>query len=656
MCYTKTLFNLLTLSFFILQSSCKTSDNKPLSFQPVDSLAAGMKDTVQAFTSKQEFTAAHHYLDSIRGMVAGSKEPSLLSTWYRLKGSTFMYDNKFDSANRYLKESHRIAAQIVPPGKYLIQSKVYLMDLFGRMGKFDSSLRYGLDAYKLCPQKDSTLYGNICEKLAESYIRMGDTSSTRRYLFEGYAYSKGNPDLQFVLSMNIAGYYFQIGRMDSALIFHKRMMTLDIYKQNVYYQATSKTNMGTMLLMGGKLDDGIKYLKEAASLIRQYDLPSNYIYLNLSEAYNRKHNYNEAKLYADTAVFAAKEKGNYTDISNAFMTLSDNLIAGNRHKEAYKALDSSYYYYAKNDSISYIKKAQELETQYAVRSKDEKITSLSFENKANLKIRNQQKTIIITLVLATLLIAIIGILLWRRRQMRIKFREVSLQQQLLRTQMEPHFIYNALNVLLGFIRNSEVKKAVKYVTSFGRLLRLSLENASESFVPLKNEIDALESYLSLQAISLEGKFDYKIDVKEEYLKDNILIPPMLLQPFAENAIIHGISKIDDKGFIMVTVRKNEHVLHCQIEDNGPGLSTSAHGRERRSTSTIITKERLAILGRQTGHPASVAIRNISGENPPGVVVSLDIPFLMTTGGAERYQSRFYGRLARLLNGEKEPVL
>jgi LytS/YehU family sensor histidine kinase len=157
--------------------------------------------------------------------------------------------------------------------------------------------------------------------------------------------------------------------------------------------------------------------------------------------------------------------------------------------------------------------------------------------------------------------------------------------------------------------------------------RLSLENARKPFVPLSNELDALTSYLKLQQALSCNEFDYRIDVED--VPEDILIPPMLLQPFAENAIMHGFASQKEKGLININIKHNHNALYCIIEDNGRGFQKAAINNHKQSFFTIINQERLEILSRQTKTIAKLNIvdkKATAGE--PGVRVELIVPYQM----------------------------
>lgn len=276
----------------------------------------------------------------------------------------------------------------------------------------------------------------------------------------------------------------------------------------------------------------------------------------------------------------------------------------------------------------------DLEAQYHLKEKEKFIHELDTENKLVADELGRKNLLLLVSILVILLAATIVILLavlMRERRINNEKEKVSLEQRLLRSQMEPHFIFNTLSVLQHIIRTDQKEKSIKYLRNFASLLRISLESSRASLVSLGDEVKALENYLSLQELRFEDKFSYELEIYGGYMEDELLIPPMLLQPFVENAIEHGLRGMPGKGIIRIIIRKKTDVLECIIDDNGCGLNTRTTNKNKRSLSTTITRERLAILGKKTGKPASVEITdkqslpdNTSGET--GTTVRMLIPF------------------------------
>jgi len=181
------------------------------------------------------------------------------------------------------------------------------------------------------------------------------------------------------------------------------------------------------------------------------------------------------------------------------------------------------------------------------------------------------------------------------------------------------------------IRKNNSEGAIQFLQQLAKLIRLSLENARESFVPLKSELAALESYLSLQKTLFENQFDYSIQIEGVKNEEGVLIPPMLIQPFTENAILHGLAGEKEKGEINIRISRNKNSLRCIIEDNGRGFQEAEKNKFSRSLSTVINQERLVILGKQTRSKADLKIINKQeSKNGRGVRVELLIPFMERT--------------------------
>jgi sensor histidine kinase YesM len=179
---------------------------------------------------------------------------------------------------------------------------------------------------------------------------------------------------------------------------------------------------------------------------------------------------------------------------------------------------------------------------------------------------------------------------------------MQLEQQLLRSQMNPHFIFNSLIAIESFIYRNEPKEAGKYLSGFARLMRLILENSREEFVPLEREVQTLEHYLRLQKLRYDDAFDYAIHVEENIDSSIIEIPPMLAQPFIENAIEHGLKGLDKKGHIRINFFLKNDDLVFEVLDNGVGFEKTktlqGKGNGHRSLAIAITQDRLKNLNKK----------------------------------------------------------
>ncbi|MDW3646110.1 MAG: two-component regulator propeller domain-containing protein [Bacteroidia bacterium] len=211
---------------------------------------------------------------------------------------------------------------------------------------------------------------------------------------------------------------------------------------------------------------------------------------------------------------------------------------------------------------------------------------------------------------------------------------IQLEQKALRLQMNPHFLFNALNSIQGLIAKEDSKKARYYLAKFSKLMRLVLENSRESMIPLEDEIETLEHYLTVEKFSSGEKFEYSIHCDEEIDPEEILIPPMMIQPFIENSIIHGVAHLQEKGRIEVEFRKIHKRIECYITDNGVGRKKAAaiksqRAHKHKSTALLVTQERLDILSKGADWGKSIEIVDLQDQagDSAGTRVILRLPLI-----------------------------
>ena len=205
----------------------------------------------------------------------------------------------------------------------------------------------------------------------------------------------------------------------------------------------------------------------------------------------------------------------------------------------------------------------------------------------------------------------------KREQKRIiselETQMLQLKQKTLQLQMNPHVIFNTLNSIQQYILNNDVENAVSYLSSFSKLMRRILNNSNERYVTLTDEIEAVSLYLQLESMRLGNRFSYKIDVDSDVDANNIEVAPLIVQPFVENAIIHGLVPKKDNCFLNVRFSKlSENKLLCVVEDNGVGRKHSEKtkqekGASHKSYGMSITRRRLETLTKISNDDFSVEV-------------------------------------------------
>ena len=278
-----------------------------------------------------------------------------------------------------------------------------------------------------------------------------------------------------------------------------------------------------------------------------------------------------------------------------------------------KAYETYQKYVAMVDTL-YIRKEQEISraTRFnrELTTKQNRIAGLEkerelYQSKYDLAITseqlvNRQKWLIYSLIFGIILIGLTAYFFYRsNRQQKLANNLLALKS--LRSQMNPHFIFNALNSVNNYIAKSDERSANRYLSDFSTLMRAVLENSEEDFIPLTKELELLELYTKLEHSRFPDKFDYEITIEENIDVAAFQIPPMLLQPYIENAIWHGLRYKEEKGFLKINLKeKSKNAIEIIITDDGIGRQKSSelktsHQKKQKSKGMGNIKKRIDIL-------------------------------------------------------------
>lgn len=227
------------------------------------------------------------------------------------------------------------------------------------------------------------------------------------------------------------------------------------------------------------------------------------------------------------------------------------------------------------------------------------------------------------------LVAFAGLFLVRyfdglNKSIKLENQIIYLERSALQAQMNPHFIFNSLNSIQNYIAKNDQLKAMDYLSGFAKLVRRILNASSEKIISIDEEISMLEGYLKLEKLRFKDKFDYKLSIPENLDIHNIGIPPLLIQPFVENAVIHGMKNLTEQGYILVKFIHQPPFLKVIIEDNGVGIDRNNKSGHK-SKGMSITQKRLAHLNKSK-EELSIRIDNKKdlGINESGTIVTLMI--------------------------------
>ncbi len=436
-------------------------------------------------------------------------------------------------------------------------------------------------------EKDPTASGNYYNKALAIFTRMGDSIRMSQTL------------------SNLGGLYKMQQNFDKALGYYDKSLKLvqdGYYKEGV---ANAYTNMGSVYLDMGKWDAALDAEFKALKIWEEMQDKEGTIpcLLNIGNVYHNQNKNKPAIDYVIRGIALSREIGalyyqkeGESLLSNIYLDLKNYEKAHEHYKTYIRIRDSLYNEEKTKDLLR-------TEMNYEFEKKETAAKQEQIKKEAVAAAVHKKQKIIIWAVSALFLLAIIiFVLIVRQNKFRAEQRSMQLEQQLLRSQMNPHFIFNSLIAIESFIYRNEPKEAGRYLSGFARLMRLILENSREEFVPLEKELSTLENYLKLQKLRYDDAFDYSINVEDNIDSAMIEIPPMLAQPFIENAIEHGLKGLDKKGNIIINFFLKNDDLIFEVLDNGVGFETTKNlnhkGEGHRSLATSITQDRLKNLNKK----------------------------------------------------------
>lgn len=614
--------------FLLLACCCylacnSTTTTGPIDDNKADTIILNTRTTIHDLMVVGDQDKLQAYLDSLRPIFEGNHHNGLASSWYQIQGITLALAGDSMAAKHHMHIGLVLARQRDTTNKYYGGALVNTGRLHLILGHLDSSLLFARKGYGIAKDAgDDSQIINACQILSEAYRQMNDPENMLAYLREGLQMCLHDPVGDFFVN-NLAVYHWDNGHHDSAIYYYQVMIDSSYHERSSQVQRYQ--NLGVIFTELKRFEEAKTNLDNALHLAKSVGQELDWTYSNMASHYKARGDMKNTVLYLDSATAIARNTGNLEILVEAYGELKDVSAHQKDYAKALMYSDSLYAAHLRYDTMSRAIEARKIDARVAMTEMDKKLSQLQAE-KAENKQADLKKQIMWGTICLILVLAIgCGILLSRRKRRKTLEREHALQQQLLRSQLEPHFIYNSLGTLHSYVNGNDKEKAVDYLQKFSKLAKISLVNARETWVPLTDEIEALDAYLALQASNYQT-FSYKVEIFEGYRQADLLVPPMLLQPFVENAVIHGVGQMDADGKIVVTIEKGNHFLHCSIEDNGPGLRHRTDAPGKPSLSSLITEERLSLLGRGENVAPSLRIQDKKQSMGRGVRVELELPY------------------------------
>lgn len=577
-------------------------------------------------------STAKKYIQQAILIGAEIKSDSILAmAYYHLAAFEDEVDN-YKKAIQYFEKT----------GDYGIVGEVYtwLCMHYTSKGEYEEAFEYAQKSLELSKKNAHTAWGHelvqwALYNMADLYKAAGDYETAMSCLRQAREYGKLH-ELEWNMDDGICELLALINKPDSSLY----------YLQN--FKRTAPMNqLGADMFIGetylsmkeyGKAKQLFQYVVDSLKKSKNPFLPFlTRGLINIGKAYAGEKNYKSAFKYTKEGYkiihyFTDPQfvMETYKLLSDVYHHLGNNDSAYfylNKYTTLKDSAQNKQFLWRLNSKINKYKQVAEnakKEAQIALLNKGNKIKQQQLKQEARLK-----KFLFIFLVV--LLLA--GIFIFRnltlkrkndqlkngKQQAELQERAIRLEMQALRAQMNPHFIFNCLSSINCFILENETEKASDYLTRFSRLIRMVLTNSEKALITLDEELKMLKLYLDMERLRFENSFDYNITYTNDVEAETVLVPPLLLQPFCENAIWHGLMNKEGKGHLTITIMKENEYLHCVIRDDGIGRAKAGElnkgsAKKEKSMGLKITTERLSLFNQDKEGHTFYEIDDVTDEN------------------------------------------
>jgi tetratricopeptide (TPR) repeat protein len=508
---------------------------------------------------------------------------------------------------------------------------INLSDEYASSGNFIEAANHALMAVKIKETvKDSANLAYFYQKVGEIYKQADENDKWETYVLKGYRliHNEEYADIRAKAAIynDLGGIAETRGQYNLALQYYDTL--IQIGRNNNYNNALGVALNNSAIIY--KLMGNPEKALESALKAREFKKQSTYQKLTefnlLAELYLETGNLAEARKHAEIALSDEnstsfpEERIRTLKIISQIEKYSRNFEQALLYFEQYKSLSDSL----RDKEIR--TRIIDLEIAYETEKKENQIELLTTENE--LKNQRLRAGLILLVVLVVIIFMVLYILQIRRKQASLV--QNDLQQQVLRSQMNPHFIFNVLGSIQQFMLQNNINKASDYLSRFARLTRSILDFSSAETISLTDELSMLRNYIELEQMRNPQKFSFVIKTDENLESDFIQIPPMLIQPFVENAIKHGFKNLEQGGKLNISVTEDTESVDFVIEDNGTGLSANeSQPAGHISAALQIFEKRRKLITQKYKKEVTFEMTDIKQKNPDlsGVRITVKIPIL-----------------------------
>lgn len=588
-------------------------------------------DSALAYKKK----SAEKSLQFITESISQSNSVKQNAEAYEVLSDVYMYWKQFDLAVTYYRISlNNVASNVV---------KIKLAEAYRKNKNYQESL----SIYNKLNKEELSSYQlvELHEGIGDVYFETKAYDKSIKAYNEGLTIAKKHLISIKVTNLNskIAECYNKKGSVNEAKAYYENSLNLAA-KQNKTRAIQEKLKVADFNNSNSFFDQEIALRKESISDIKDIERDSIIDYKSaltvqkqnykIGTAYYLQRNYEEAIPYLEKSIKEADEKEDLVVEYDAKRKLSEVYKESGDYVNALKAYED----YTKSVEKLYKKMGQDIinvsRSNKRVEEHRIRIEALEGSNRLTKKLNEakdkNQKIVIYSLIGGLFLLLLTAYLMYKYiKQQRLANNLLALKS--LRSQMNPHFIFNALNSVNSFIATNDERTANKYLSDFSKLMRAVLENSEEDLIPLQKEITLIELYTKLEHFRFKDKFDYSITIDEKLDIEAFQIPPMLLQPYIENAVWHGLRYKEDKGNLDITITEiSKKTIEIAVIDDGIGREKSKalktiHQQKQNSKGMGNIKKRVSILNEMYKDKVAVSIGDYKQEGDVGtkVVITLN---------------------------------
>jgi two-component sensor histidine kinase len=553
--------------------------------------------------------------------------------YHYFKAKKYLQEKHLDSA---LNEYKSFKSLSKDPNIDLLETHYMLSTSIEQGGTVDAgTMKQILAGAEKSEQIRSKLSYQFYDLLARAYYQNDSHKTSLQYAkryYDNHPY-RTKPvvqqryyDISFLLSARMKDF-------NKMLLYNDKARALAIQNQDSMAFARTYDNEAQIYVGKKQFGKALASSRFYINYLKKHNKLNDIAYNNLASSFVYNNQLDSAIYYYQQAIFQARKNPSGKQHPVYYRGLVNVYKMKGAYASAMAIADAAYAIELRGIREIEAVKIADIQERYETEKKDRNIAALRKQNELNEKVITQQRLTIGLAVLVFLIMILFFYIIHRQYRLKeknkflqLENKRLNIEQKLLQAQLNPHFIFNSIANLQSLIATGDTRESVRYLSAFASLLRDILEQNRKEFISVDEEIISLENYLQLQQMRYVDLFDYQINVDDSVSREDTLVPPMLLQPFVENAIEHGFRNIGYKGLLTLSFKIEHKQLLITVDDNGKGFTEKAPNQQKKqSLAGIILKERLEALFKSGGKEAGFEIVNKKDKGQQGVAVQIVLP-------------------------------